>query len=149
MNRILSKKIETKHASFGGENFALYHNGQISATNSQPISVQGIFNCWTFITPGTSVTNRVGNEIMPRGFSMRMYLENMGDRPNIHYRLILGAAPKLKPNNTPTTWDDLGTLLDAGSAGNLVRHTATDQGFKIYYDRVFRSELGVTNTGTV
>jgi hypothetical protein len=146
--RVLNRKIETKHASFGGENFALYHNNQIGAGNDQPFSVQGIFNCWTFITPGTAVTNRVGNEIMPRGFSMRLYLENMPDRPNLHYRIIMGAAPKLKPDNTPSTWDNLGTLLDAGSRGNLVRHMSTDQGFKIFHDRVYRNELGNCNDGT-
>lgn len=140
--RVLAKKIETKHASFGGENFALYHNA--GSATAQPATIQGIWNCWTLITPGTSVTNRVGNEIMPRGFSMRLYLENMPDRPNVHYRLIMGVAPKTQSNGNVTTWDVPGTLLDEGSAGNIVRHTSSDQGFKIFYDRIIPNERAST-----
>ena len=39
-------------------------------------------------------------------------------------------------------------LLDqGGTVGNLCRHPTTDLGYKFFYDRVIRNELGQTNTG--
>lgn len=141
---VVNKTTETKHSSFGAENLALFHNNQISLTNSQPTTVAGLFNCWSLITAGTNVTNRVGNEIMPRGMSLRMYLENELDRPNLHYRVIIGAAPKQRADGTATAYNNL-EILDAGSAGNIVRHTSTDLGYRIFYDRVIKNEVGISS----
>lgn len=145
---VVMKKTETKHTSFGAENLALYHNNQIGLTNSQPVTVAGFFNCWSFITAGTNVTNRVGNEITPRGMSLRLYLENQDVRPNVHYRVIIGTAPKQRSDGTATAYNNL-EILDAGSPGNLVRHTSSDLGYKIFYDRVFKNEIGVSTVSGV
>lgn len=136
--------METKHASLGQEEFAVYHNAQISAgAASQPITVQQLFNVWSKILPGTNVNNRIGTEIFPRGLSLRLYLENVLDRPNVHWRIIIGCAPKQRSDGTVSTYDNL-EILDAGSNGNLVRHTSNDLGYKIFYDKVFKNEQGIS-----
>lgn len=145
---VVMRNMETKHASLGSENLPIFHNSQISVTNTNPISIQSMFDVWRNIVPGTMVTNRVGTEIFPRGMSVRLYIENVGDRPNVHYRVIVGVAPKQLSNGTATAFNNL-EFLDQGSPGNLIRHSANDLGYKFLYDRVFSNELGVTNTGTI
>jgi hypothetical protein len=147
--KVSLKNMETKHATLASEGAALYHNGQISATNSQPTTNAQMFNVWKLIVPGTAVNNRIGTEIWPRGMSVRLYLENMGDRPNIHYRVMIGAAPKQRSDGTSTNYNNLELLDMGGTVGNLCRHATTDLGYKFFYDRVFRSELGQTNTGSL
>lgn len=139
--------METKHSTFGIEDLSLYHNAQISATDDQPITVASFFNPYRNIVAGTSVTNRVGNEIYPRGISVRMYLENLPGHPNLYYRIIIGLAPKQTTTGAATTFNNL-TMLDAGSAGNLVRHIAADQGYTILYDKMIRNELGNSTDGS-
>lgn len=139
--KVVMKNMETKHASLGAENLPIFHNSQISVTNTNPISIQSMFNVWTNIVPGTNVTNRVGTEIFPRGMSVRLYLENESDRPNIHYRVIIGVAPKQRADGTATTFNNL-EMLDQGSPGNLIRHSAADLGYKFLYDKVIRNEMG-------
>lgn len=142
------KKAETKNTVLAHEGVDLYHNGQISALNQQPDSDAQFWNIWsTTIVAGTGYNNRIGTEIMPRGMSLRMYFENEKDRPNIHYRLIIGIAPKLLSNGlTPTNYDNLELMQGIGS--NLVRHVDTEKGYKILYDRVFKNEAGTTISNT-
>lgn len=138
--KVTMKKMETKHATLASEAAALYHNGQISLTNTQPTTNAQMFNVWKLIVPGTAVNNRIGTEIWPRGMSMRIFLENMPDRPNIHYRIIIGAAPKQRSDGVATNYNNLELLDQGGTVGNLCRHPTTDLGYKIFYDRVFRNE---------
>lgn len=136
---IVTKNMETKHASLGAENLPIFHNSQISLTNTNPITIQSMFDVWKNIVPGTMVTNRVGTEIFPRGMSVRLYLENSLDRPNVHYRVIIGVAPKQRSDGVATAFNNL-EILDQGSPGNLIRHSAADLGYKFLYDRVFNNE---------
>lgn len=138
--------METKHATLASDGAALYHNSQISLTNSQPSTNAQMFNVWKLITPGTAVNNRIGTEIWPRGMSIRLFLENLTDRPNLHYRVIIGAAPKQRSDGVSTNYNNLELLDMGGTTGNLCRHITTDLGYKIFYDRVFRNVIGVTET---
>ena len=138
------KKMETKHATLAEDGRALYHNTQISATNSQPTTVSQMFNVWKLIVPGTAVNQRVGTEIWPRGMSMRIFLENVADRPNVHYRIIIGSAPKQRSDGVATNYNNLELLDMGGTVGNLCRHPTTDLGYKIFYDRVIPNEKGTS-----
>lgn len=146
---VLNKKIETKHASFGNEDVSLYHNHQIGALNTQPLSDIVFFNCWTKILTGTGVVNRIGNEIMPRGLSLRMYIENDDVRPNLHYRILIGMAPKLDIAGVATTYNNLEPMDVGGSGSNIIRHINTDAGYKILYDRIHKNEIGVSTVSGV
>lgn len=134
--------METKHATLSSEAGALYHNGQISVTNSQPTTNAQMFNVWKLIVPGTGGNNRIGTEIFPRGMSMRIFLENLAGRPNVHYRIMIGAAPKQTTSGVATNYNNLELLDQGGAVGNLCRHPTTDSGYKVFYDRIFRNELG-------
>lgn len=140
--KVTMKNMETKHATVASDASPLYHNGQISAVNSQPITNAQMFNVWKLIVPGTSVQNRIGTEIWPRGMSMRIFLENIQDRPNVHYRVMIGAAPKQRSDGTATAYNNLELLDMGGATGNLCRHPTTDLGYKLFYDRVFKNEIG-------
>lgn len=137
------KKTETKNTTIAVENQALYHNYQQTALNGQPTSDGTFWNCWaTSIVAGTRYDQRIGNEIYPRGMSVRLYLENVDDRPNIHYRVIIGVAPKTRTDGTAMTFNALELMQGVG--GNIIRHVNTEYGYKILYDRVFKSELGTS-----
>lgn len=104
-----------------------------------------MFDCWaTKIVAGPNVSQRIGTEINPRGMSIRMYLENDATRPNVHYRVILGTAPKQLLDGSSSTYNNLQIM--EGNGGNLIRHVNTDPGYKIFYDRVFSKEPGVSTT---
>lgn len=141
---VLNKKTETKHTSFGRDDVSLYHNQQIvaGAGTRQPLTDLTFFNIWTSVLPGTGVVNRIGNEIIPRGISVRLYLENQADRPNLTYRIIFGLAPKTNVAGAATTYNNLELMDIGGCANNICRHIAQDAGYKILYDRVIRNEFG-------
>lgn len=140
--KVTMKNMETKHATVASDAAALYHNAQISLTNTQPTTNAQMFNVWKLIVPGTSVQNRIGTEIWPRGMSMRVFLENLDDRPNLHYRIIIGAAPKQRSDGVATNYNNLELMDMGGTTGNICRHPTTDLGYKVFYDRTFRNELG-------
>lgn len=138
--QVMRKHIETKVAGGGEENLSLYHNGAItSAADSQPLAITNLFNIWSQIVSGTNSNSRVGTEIIPRGMSIRLYLENLAGRPFLHYRIICGFAPKQRTDGVATAYNNL-QVLSAASNGNLLRHTSQDLGYKVVYDRIFRNE---------
>lgn len=147
VNRVLNQKTETKRAFAGEDGLALYHNQQISALpggSTQPLTVTNLFNIWRGIVPGTNSSNRVGTEIIPRGMKLRMYLENLDDRPNLHYRIICGFAPKQRSDGAATAPNNLELLGGGGPANNLLKIPNADRGYKVLYDRIFRNEMGIS-----
>lgn len=145
--RVLMKKAETKHILFGRENYQVNHNAQISALNTQPLSEANFFNCWRSILPGTGVDQRIGNEVTPRGMSLRLYGENTVNRPNVHHRLIIGTYPRINVNGTQMSHNNMISLDDTGQGSNLLRHKIDDRNVKILYDRVIKNEIGYSDTG--
>lgn len=145
--RAIMKKVETKNTTIAVENQGIYHNYQQTALNGQPTSDGTFWNCWaTSIVAGTRYDQRIGNEIYPRGMSIRMYIENLKDRPNLHYRVIIGVAPKTRTDGTAMTFNALELMQGVGS--NIIRHVNTEYGYKILYDRVFKNEAGTTISNT-
>ena len=86
-NNTLMKRAETKYAVINRENVQLYHNvgetGGAVGPYLNPYTDANFFNCWSLINTGTAAFNRIGNEIYPRGMSIRMWLANKSDRPNL------------------------------------------------------------------
>lgn len=142
--KAIMKKSETKNTTVSQEGLDVYHNGQISALNQQPTTDAQFFNIWRYnITCGPGLNQRIGTEIQPRGCSIRLYLENDVNRPNLHWRIIIGVAPKLKIDGLTTTAYDNLEMMD-GIGGNLVRHINTEAGYKILYDRIYKNEIGIS-----
>lgn len=142
VKRVLMKTAETKELTFGFENQQLYHNTGVSGlTFVGPI----LFNTWNLIGQGTGEQQRLGKEIYARGFSLRLWMANKLDRPNIMYRLIVCILPKTWNNARVTAGSiDIGEPMNSGGAvGNyMVLPVDTEKGIKVLYDRVFNLQVG-------
>lgn len=141
------KTAETKNYRIANENHQLYHNtGTTGYAYSGPI----LFNPWRYIPLGTNNHQRVGDSITPRGMSLRLWMANKQDRPNLLYRVLVLVMPKSYNGIAVTGGSmDIGTPFQNGANGNyMTMPIDTEKGIKVLYDKVFRNELGNCNTGT-
>lgn len=141
VKKVIMKTAETKMWPFANENQQLYHNtGLAGATYVAPI----IFNVWNAIAQGPGKQQRIGDTIIPRGFSLRLWIANKLDRPNIMYRLIVCVLPKTFNNARVTAGSiDIGQPNFAGACGNyMCLSMDTEKGIKVLYDRVFNLQVG-------
>lgn len=149
--RVLNKKTETKYHDIAQENMQLSHNRGYqqfplapSTLGSDPV----FFNCWQDISQGTRRWERIGDKITPRGMSIRLWLANKLDRPNIIYRVIIGTVPQVQ-NVTAVNANNIDWFQTAntGATGNrLILPLDTDAGFKTFYDKIFRNEAGFSSS---
>ena len=138
------KKAETKYAVINRENVQLYHNvgetGGAAGPYLNPYTDATFFNCWALINQGAAVFNRVGNEIYPRGMCIRLWLANKNDRPNLHYRVVIGCLPKTNVAGAVTTATNFQWLENYFNV--LQGFPNHDAGVKLFYDKVFKNEIG-------
>lgn len=147
VKNVLMKNTETKRYTVAVENQQLYHNtGVTGGAFVGPLT----FNLWRFIPQGTTENNRVGDEIVPRGMSVRLWLANKQDRPNILYRVIVCVLPRMYNASVVSAGSiDIGIQPNQGVNGSyLCLPVDTTKGIKVLYDKVFRNEVGNSNTGT-
>lgn len=145
VRKVIMKTAETKELTFGFENVQLYHNtGTTGYTFVGPL----LFNTWNSIGQGAGEQQRIGKEVYARGMSLRLWIANKLDRPNVMYRLIVCILPKTYNNARVTIGSlDIGEGVNAGGAvGNyMVLPMDTEKGIKVLYDRVFNLQTGVSN----
>jgi len=80
------KMVETKLSTqYTDAAINLYHNGTYYAGQLQA-TTQGTTNPSGIAHAGT---NRVGDEVIARGVSLKFFLENMSDRPNVMYNIYI------------------------------------------------------------
>lgn len=139
VTRVLMRKAETKRYGFAEENVQLYHNtGPINNTTLGAQTFTTFFNVWADIDKGTAHYNRIGDRITPRGMSLKIWLANKNDRPNLMYRIIIARVPKTVAGAAVTTtfvnfWDD----TQLGAVGNkMLLKSDSDRGIKFLYDRL-------------
>lgn len=139
------KTAETKIYSLGYENVQLYHNtGVAGLTFVGPLH----FNPWNLIAQGTGKQQRVGDTISPRGMSIRLWMANKLDRPNVMYRVMVLVLPKTYNNARVTAGsiDIAAPIWTGGGNGNyMCLPIDTEKGIKVLYDRVFSNEKGSSN----
>lgn len=148
---VVLKASETKKYQFADENVQLYHNIGYTTTPLVPsqCSLAQVFNIWADINKGTGSFNRIGDKITPRGMSIKMWLANKSDRPNVMYRIIVATTPKAiggtaVTNTNVDPWDD----IQLGSNGNkMIRMLDFDRGVKVIYDRVCNLQAGFSARG--
>lgn len=148
VKKAVLRTAETKYYDVAEENVNLYHNIGYSSTlpvaGANPGSMSQFFNPWSDIPQGTGRNNRIGDKIYPRGMSIKLWLANKLDRPNVMYRVIVLRCPK-SVENTIVTYNnrypfELATL---GSTGNaMLLPLDKDRGFKAYYDKVINNNTG-------
>jgi len=147
VKKAIMKTAETKRYLHGDENLQLYHNtGVTGGTFVRPV----LFNPWRFITQGTTENNRIGDEIYPRGMSMRLWMANKLDRPNILYRVIVCILPRMYNASVVSSGSiDIGSAMNTGVNGcYLTLPVDTTKGIKVLYDKVFRNEIGFSWNNT-
>jgi len=142
------KKAETKYFDIAEENVQLYHNnGTATTLTSNPASLQTIFNPWADIPVGTGRSDRIGDRIIPRGMSLKIWFANKSDRPNVMFRVIICRAPKIV-TGAATTYNSMYPFQPAnlGATGNqMILPLDKDRGIKAFYDKTFNLQLGTSN----
>lgn len=144
VKKVIMKTSETKEWDFANENQQLFHNTGLSGTTFVgPL----IFNPWNAIGQGAGKQQRIGDTITARGMSLRLWMANKSDRPNLLYRVIVCILPKTYNNARVTAGSiDIGTASFSGSNGNYIcLPVDVEKGIKVLYDRVFSCEKGVSN----
>jgi len=80
------KNSETKKSSiYTGTAVSLFHNLAYYADNLQRTN-QGVSDPEGFSQAGR---NRIGDEVIARGIKIKWFMENLADRPNVMYRIIV------------------------------------------------------------
>lgn len=135
------KTAETKNYRIANENQQLYHN---TGTTGYAFVGPILFNPWRYIPLGTNHHQRVGDTITPRGMSLRLWMANKLDRPNILYRVMVLVMPKSYNGIAVTSGSlDIGATFQNGANGNYITMPIdTEKGIKVLYDKVFRNEAG-------
>lgn len=154
VTKILDRKTETKYYDIGAENLQLYHNLGQGVSGLPPTTVSSLpffFNPWINIQQGTGRMNRIGDKIIPRGMSIKLYVANKFDRPNTMFRLIVAILPKVMNGSLVTSLFDPFQIPTLGILGNTILYPADhDKGVKFLYDRVHRMppmQKDIGNTG--
>lgn len=135
IQKVSLRKCETKDAHRILENEQLYHNTPAIQTGFMT-TYQGVGDADT----GTSnYVSRVGNEIILRGLSMKLWLATKGDRPNQMFRIIVYRYKIDGSYSNPP-------YLSQGTSNYMIRDLDTDQ-FKILKVKYVNLNVGnVTNT---
>lgn len=148
VKRVILRTAETKKYHFAEENVQLYHNIGYSSTAAPVMTFSSMpifYNIWAEIPKGAASYQRIGDKITPRGMSLKIWLANKSDRPNLHYRIIIAKVPK-QLAGVVTTASSITNPWEAdetGSVGNkLIMGLDKDRGIKALYDRVVRAEWG-------
>lgn len=144
VKRVVMSQAETKYFDQAIENLQLYHNLGCSPDPPGvliPVNVTSIkawFNPWTLIERGTDRQNRIGEQITPRGISIKMYLANKGDRPNTFYRVIVAVVPKVHSGTVVTTnvFDPFQLANGGANGNNMLFQADKDDGVKFLYDKI-------------
>ena len=149
VRRVVMKQAETKYLTIGGENVQLYHD---VGNSSGPSTTQSafLFNPWSFINKGTDRMNRIGNKLTPRGMSIRLWLANKDDRPNLLYRVIFVVLARTVGVTVPTYNNiDLFKATDVGTNNSTIgADINTEYVKKVLYDRVWSNEKGTSTNFT-
>lgn len=138
VKRVLMRTSETKFYQGAKENLNLYHNngtvGVLLDTDQHAV----LFNPWKDIVSGTGQFQRIGDKIMPRIMTIRLWLATKLDRPNVIFRIIVCRLPKIY-GTTATTGGNLNIFREDDSSlksgNNLTRYIDNDKGVRAYYDR--------------
>jgi len=139
------KQAETKNLTIGTENTQLYHDvGNFAG----PSTTQGacLFDPWSFVSKGTLRKERIGNKVTPRGLSIRFWLANKLDRPNLMYRILVVILPRTCGNTVPAyNTIDLFKSVDVGTNNNtVISQVNGEYVLKVLYDKIVRAQSGVS-----
>lgn len=136
IKKVSLKQAETKTAFSINENNQLYHN-TVSIRQDLLYTGQGI----TDANNGTSAfNNRLGDTVIGRGVSIKLWLANKKDRPNVMYRIVVF---RFTSGDTVTAND----IFYSGVANFMLKDYNTEK-VKILYSKVVNLQVGASQTPT-
>lgn len=118
------------------QNVNINHNTGYIYTNLLRTS-QGITDT---DTGASSFSNRLGDEVLGRGISIKLWIANKLDRPNVMYRMGIF---KYQSNSIPTL-----ASLFVGANPNRIMDKMDNEFITIVYQKVFNLQVGYSAYAT-
>jgi len=136
VKRVIMRTAETKYYTGFIEYQPLYHDrGEGGAGLITSNQGAFLFNPWYNITKGTSISQRIGDEVYCRGMSLRFCYWNSADRPAQVLRVIIAVIPKVV--GTAIMDGSNFDLLDSAGSNDTVTGMVKKEGVKVLYDRCY------------
>jgi len=135
IKKITLKNVETKSAHSIAENLQLYHNTVLFRSQLLRTS-QGTADS---DTGTTSFAARIGDELQARGISIKLWIANKLDRPNVMYRLVVF---KYESSLTPTS-----TTLFKGANPNKMMDNLNKEVITPVYQKIINLQTGLAAAG--
>jgi len=143
------KTAETKYFDRGVENVELFHNlgrGTLIVPPTVVSSIPQLFNVWADIAKGTDRFQRIGDEIIPTGMKMKLWIANKSDRENTKVRIIVAVLPKQYAGAVVDYQFDPLQIPNTGALGHTNLMPADkDKGVKFLYDKIHLIGQGQVN----
>lgn len=130
IKKVSLKNSETKYVHVSAENNNMYHNTPF-IVNSLVNTQQGIGDNGA----GTTVlTSRIGDEVVARGISIKLWIANKLDRPNVMYRVIVY---KYQSFSQP-----VGSVMFKTGTGNKIMDDIDKEYISPIYQKIFNLQVG-------
>lgn len=123
------KNTETKVTFTSVENQNLFHNGGTTNNFANRINLLAT-------TQGTADTNRIGDEVFGSHLTIKLWLSNKLDRPNVMYRIFVYSAPVDK-----SAVADFTNLLKGGNANKMLGIVNTGV-YRLMYHKLINPKAG-------
>lgn len=131
IKKVSLKNVETKSTHKIEENVNIYHNSGYIYTNILKTQ-QGTTDT---DTGATAYSNRLGDEINARGISIKLWIANKKDRPNVMYRI---GVVKYQAGSIPTL-----SQLFVGANGNRMMDKLDNEYITVVYQKVFNLQNNI------
>lgn len=144
VKKVIAKCQETKYLDYGEENIQLLHDKGAGGGSLGAYSAV-FYDPWSTIAQGTARNQRVGDQIQPRGMSIRLWLANKLDRPNVLYRIIVCSVKRVIGGNIVSATN----LNPFDSVVNNCLLCPVNMEFisRVYYDKIFNIQVGYSHGG--
>lgn len=136
IKKVSLKNVETKQTHRIVENINVNHNSGYIFTNLLT-SYQGITDT---DTGAIFNSTRIGDEVIAKGISIKLWIANKLDRPNIMYRLIVF---KYQSQSPPTL-----TTIFTGANGNKMMDDIDKEYITPVYQKLFNLQVGYSAYAT-
>lgn len=131
IKQVSLKNVETKTVHKIEENININHNSGYIFTNLLR-TTQGLTDTDTGLT---AFSNRLGDEIMARGISIKLWIANKRDRPNVMYRMGIF---KYQSGSIPTL-----SQLFTGANPNRMMDKLDKEYITIVYQKMFNLQNNI------
>lgn len=136
VRRVIARQSETKYKENAQENQQVFHNGGTIVPGT--VNYQQVSNILS-VSQGTSSNDRIGDEVYAVGVSIKLWLSQKLDRPNVGWRILVYSYPYDVGDFTGAT-----DLFDSSVSGafNRLICALNKERYRIIYDRVLKPLSG-------